>query len=328
VSAVDGKSVARQEADMAERVFRDRREAGRVLAGLLGEYRDATDIIVLGLARGGVPVAYEVARTLGAQLDVFVVRKLGAPGRAELAMGAIASGDLADDDIVRGLRITPDDIRQETWGFAAAFGAGETCEREVVDQLADLHRHAVGYARRDGTHRARRGCRRRSPANEDPQVARAARAAAMAWANIRPAPLPVPVLPAHSRIPAIRGADCAVLIPISRPWPVQHRPSRGRRGSRLCARPAPGRLRRSPTAGWWIPAARRPWSRDVCAVRPRCRALWGQFEQGAQRGVRDELPLHGEVGPAGAETAELFIQVSRRLVGCVVSGMACKITRM
>ena len=99
---------------MSDRVFRDRKEAGRVLAGLLDHYRDETDVVVLGLARGGVPVAYEVARALGAPLGVFVVRKLGAPGRPELAMGAIAGGGVVviDDDVVRSLRITPDDIRR------------------------------------------------------------------------------------------------------------------------------------------------------------------------------------------------------------------------
>lgn len=71
--------------------FRDRREAGIALARALGHLRDE-DLVVLGLPRGGVPVAAEVARALGAPLDVFVVRKLGVPGREELAMGAVASG--------------------------------------------------------------------------------------------------------------------------------------------------------------------------------------------------------------------------------------------
>jgi len=73
------------------RVFTDRREAGRALASALEQYR-ASDAIVLGLARGGVPVAYEVASALGFPLDVLIVRKLGVPGHEELAMGAIASG--------------------------------------------------------------------------------------------------------------------------------------------------------------------------------------------------------------------------------------------
>ena len=75
-----------------EPVFRDRRDAGRRLAALLGHLAGDPELLVLGLPRGGVPVAAEVAAALGAPLDLYVVRKLGAPGRRELAMGAIASG--------------------------------------------------------------------------------------------------------------------------------------------------------------------------------------------------------------------------------------------
>jgi predicted phosphoribosyltransferase len=73
-------------------VFLDRRDAGRVLARALETWRGRADTIVLGLPRGGVPVAYEVACALNLPLDIFVVRKLGVPGQQELAMGAIASG--------------------------------------------------------------------------------------------------------------------------------------------------------------------------------------------------------------------------------------------
>jgi erythromycin esterase-like protein/predicted phosphoribosyltransferase len=73
-------------------LLRDRREAGRLLAQKLSAYANRPDVLVLGLPRGGVPVAYEVARALGAPLDVFVVRKLGVPGYEELAMGAVATG--------------------------------------------------------------------------------------------------------------------------------------------------------------------------------------------------------------------------------------------
>lgn len=95
---------------MPERAFRDRTAAGRVLAGLLGTYGDRTDVVVLALPRGGVPVGYEVAVALRAPLDVFVVRKLGVPGHEELAMGAIASGRVVvvNDDVVRGLHIAPE----------------------------------------------------------------------------------------------------------------------------------------------------------------------------------------------------------------------------
>src|SRR4030088_2040582 len=88
-------------------IFRDRREAGRLLAEKLTAYANRPDVLVLGLPRGGVPVAYEVARRLGAPLDVFLVRKLGVPGYEELAMGAVAtSGVLVlNDQIVNGLGI-------------------------------------------------------------------------------------------------------------------------------------------------------------------------------------------------------------------------------
>lgn len=87
--------------------FRDRREAGRLLAGRLAPYANRTDVLVLALPRGGVPVAYEVARALDAPLDVFLVRKLGVPGQEELAMGAVATGGVRviNDQIVRALRI-------------------------------------------------------------------------------------------------------------------------------------------------------------------------------------------------------------------------------
>ncbi len=77
-----------------------------MLAGLLGAYRGRENVVVLGLARGGIPVAYEVATALGAPLDAFIVRKLGAPGHEEFAIGALASGGrvVVNDDVVRALR--------------------------------------------------------------------------------------------------------------------------------------------------------------------------------------------------------------------------------
>jgi putative phosphoribosyl transferase len=88
-----------------ERRFRDRREAGRLLAQRLSAYAGRDDVLVLALPRGGVPVGAEVARALGAPLDVFLVRKLGLPGQEELAMGAIASGGarVLNDELVRTL---------------------------------------------------------------------------------------------------------------------------------------------------------------------------------------------------------------------------------
>jgi len=75
-----------------DHVFRDRHEAGRLLAGRLAVYADRPDVVVLALPRGGVPVAFEIAAALRVPLDIMVVRKLGVPGHEELAMGAIASG--------------------------------------------------------------------------------------------------------------------------------------------------------------------------------------------------------------------------------------------
>jgi putative phosphoribosyl transferase len=89
--------------------FRDRTEAGRQLAERLMAYANRSDTLVLALPRGGVPVGYEVARALGAPLDVLVVRKLGVPGQEELAMGAIATGGVlvSYDEVVREAGISP-----------------------------------------------------------------------------------------------------------------------------------------------------------------------------------------------------------------------------
>jgi putative phosphoribosyl transferase len=87
--------------------FRDRRDAGRILAQRLSAYAGHPDVLILALPRGGVPVAYEVAMALSAPLDIFIVRKLGLPGHEELAIGAIASGGIRvlNDDIIRVLNI-------------------------------------------------------------------------------------------------------------------------------------------------------------------------------------------------------------------------------
>src|SRR3979409_417664 len=87
--------------------FRNRHEAGRSLAEKLTAYANRPDVLVLALPRGGVPVAYEVARALGAPLDVFVVRKLGVPGYEELAMGAVATGGVRvlNDQLIERLSI-------------------------------------------------------------------------------------------------------------------------------------------------------------------------------------------------------------------------------
>lgn len=108
--------------------FSDRFSAGHRLAEDLGRYADNPDVVVLALPRGGVPVAYEVARALRAPLDVMVVRKLGVPGHAELAMGAIASGDVRvlNDDVIRSVGISTAAVDEAA--------ANETAELERREQ--------------------------------------------------------------------------------------------------------------------------------------------------------------------------------------------------
>ncbi|SPM36321.1 Predicted phosphoribosyltransferase [Mycobacterium rhizamassiliense] len=98
----------------ALRTFRDRREAGRALAEQLASYRGKDNLMVLGLARGGVPVAAEIASALRAPLDVFLVRKLGVPRWSELAMGALASGGgvVMNDNVVSSLHVTDEQVRE------------------------------------------------------------------------------------------------------------------------------------------------------------------------------------------------------------------------
>ena len=108
-------------------IFRDRTDAGRQLGARLARYADRSDVLVLALPRGGVPVAYEVAKQLGAPLDVFLVRKLGVPGYEELAMGAIASGGVRviNEDVVRYM-----DIPGEVIDLVAAGEQQEMERRE------------------------------------------------------------------------------------------------------------------------------------------------------------------------------------------------------
>jgi putative phosphoribosyl transferase len=121
---------------MKEMVFRDRVHAGRLLAEGLAKYAGRDDVIVLGLPRGGVPVAFEVARKLRAPLDVIVVRKLGVPGWEELAMGAIASG---------GVRVINHDV------VRAAAISQEAIEATAAAQLKELHRRELAYRGHTGT---------------------------------------------------------------------------------------------------------------------------------------------------------------------------------
>jgi predicted phosphoribosyltransferase len=127
-----------------ERAFANRSEAGRLLAEKLEKYANRNDVIVLGLPRGGVPVAYEVAKRLHVPLDVFIVRKLGVPGFEELAAGAIASGSVRvlNEDVMRAI----------PYGDAAieAVTAKETVELQRREQIyregrpaPDLRRNVV-----------------------------------------------------------------------------------------------------------------------------------------------------------------------------------------
>ncbi|NUP13694.1 MAG: phosphoribosyltransferase [Polyangiaceae bacterium] len=109
--------------------FRDREDAGRRLAVNLSGYASAPNVLILALPRGGVPVGFEVARSLKAPLDIFTVRKLGVPGHEELAMGAIASGGtiVLNDEIVAALRIPEEVIRR--------VAASESAELQRRDRL-------------------------------------------------------------------------------------------------------------------------------------------------------------------------------------------------
>jgi putative phosphoribosyl transferase len=116
-----------------EGMFPDRAEAGRLLGLKLSKYAGGHDVIVLGLPRGGVPVAYEVAQALRVPLDVFIVRKLGVPGFEELAVGAIASG---------GVRVLNDDV------VRALPNANEIIEAVTQREIAEVQRREQQY--RDG----------------------------------------------------------------------------------------------------------------------------------------------------------------------------------
>jgi predicted phosphoribosyltransferase len=113
------------------RPYTDRADAGRALAALLGDLAGREDVIVLGLPRGGVPVAAEVAAALGAPLDVFVVRKLGVPGHEELAMGALASGHVRvlNEDVLAHARVDEEALEEVTQREAAELRRRERLYR-------------------------------------------------------------------------------------------------------------------------------------------------------------------------------------------------------
>jgi putative phosphoribosyl transferase len=126
-------------------IFRNRIDAGDRLAEKLEHYASRPDVIVLALPRGGVPVGYEVARTLGVPLDVFLVRKLGVPGREELAMGAIASGGVRvlNEDVISELQIPQhwvdlvaarelEELRRREAAYRDGRRAPDVCSKTVI----------------------------------------------------------------------------------------------------------------------------------------------------------------------------------------------------
>ena len=112
-------------------IYRDRAEAGRRLAAQLTDYANRSDVLVLALPRGGVPVAYEVARALHTPLDIFLVRKLGVPGHEELAMGAIATG---------GVRVLNEDVMRYISIPDAAIDAVAAKEQRELERREQLYR--------------------------------------------------------------------------------------------------------------------------------------------------------------------------------------------
>jgi predicted phosphoribosyltransferase len=149
--------------------FRDRREAGDALGKVLAaRYGDRSDVVVLGLPRGGVPVALEVARALDAPLDVFVVRKLGVPGYPELAMGAIASGGVrVTNDVAGRLGVSPAAVEevvaaeQRELARREALYRGRAAERDVAGRTVILVDD--GAATGSSMEAAVRALRRRGP---------------------------------------------------------------------------------------------------------------------------------------------------------------------
>jgi len=111
-------------------IFQDRTDAGQQLAARLAQYANRPDVLVLALPRGGVPVAYEVAKQIGAPLDVFLVRKLGVPGYEELAMGAIATG---------GVRVINEDV------VSQLDIPGEVIDAVAVEEQRELERRERAY---------------------------------------------------------------------------------------------------------------------------------------------------------------------------------------
>jgi putative phosphoribosyl transferase len=125
--------------------FKDRREAGCRLGESLNALQMTSPVVVLGLPRGGVPVAAEVADRLGAPLDILTVRKIGAPGHEELACGAVASGGVIvwNDRVLRNLGLTPGDLEQTVYDEQAEIGKRERSIRTQSTPILSLKGHSV-----------------------------------------------------------------------------------------------------------------------------------------------------------------------------------------
>ncbi len=125
--------------------FRDRQQAGKLLAHELSEYASAEGVIVLGIPRGGVPVAFEIAKELHAPLDIFLSRKLGVPGQEELAFGAIAAGDgrFLDEQAIASAGITPEEIEEVTRATAAKLQERAQLYRSGLPPLSIAERTVI-----------------------------------------------------------------------------------------------------------------------------------------------------------------------------------------
>lgn len=150
--------------------FRDRADAGRFLATRLGAYANRRDVLVLALPRGGVPVAFEVARSLRSPLDVFLVRKLGVPGHEELAMGAIATGGVRvlNEEVVQSLGLADEVVERVTEREQRELERRERSYRDALP-APDVRDRAViliddGLATGATMRAAARALRQREPA--------------------------------------------------------------------------------------------------------------------------------------------------------------------
>jgi predicted phosphoribosyltransferase len=150
--------------------FEDRRHAGRVLASRLNHLQDSSDLLILALPRGGVPVAFEVAHALHCPLDIFIVRKLGTPGHQDLAMGAIASGGavVLNHGIIRSLDISSSQIETAALREEKELARRETAYRDGRPPLDPMGRTVLlvddGLATGSSMRAAVKGLRELEPA--------------------------------------------------------------------------------------------------------------------------------------------------------------------